>query len=175
MLFVGVAAAVFAAALLSELAFLNDAPIYYYVTIWLGSFGTTFGTAWSRFKKVLPAIRRRMKNSIQWPQGAKVLNAICWIGPFGSIVAFPALYQYLILLGIGLGNMATYMMIRKYSRLDNREQLLVAVISLAALPAALALDTSVFVNRQDIAVMLSRVLIALAYGVGGTFALLARH
>ncbi len=174
-LFVGVAAAVLAGAALSEIAFLNDAPLYYYAAIWLGSFGATFGAAWARFKKALPAIRGRMKNSVRWSQGAKALNAVCWAGPFASIAAFPALYQYLILLGIGLGNMATYAMIKKYSGLDNREQLLVAAISLAALPAAFAIDTSVFADRQDIAVMLSRMVISLAYGASGAYALATKN
>lgn len=173
-LFIGVAAAVFAGASLSQLASLEDVPMYYYVAIWLGSFGVTFGASWPQFKKALPAIGNRMKNSIRWSQNAKVLNALCWAGPFASIAAFPALYQYLILLGIGLGNMATYSMMKKYNGLDNREQLLVAAISLIALPVALVIDTSVFAEQQDIAVMLSRMLIALAYGAGGAFALLAK-
>jgi len=173
-LFVGVAVAVFAGAVMSELAFLNSAPVYYYAVIWLGSFGATFGAAWPQFKKSLPAIRGRMKNSGHWSQGAKALNAVCWAGPFASIAAFPALYQYLILLGIGLGNLATYVMMKKYSGPDNREQLIVAAVSLAALPAALAIDTSIFAEQQDVAVMLSRMLIALAYGAGGAYAIAAR-
>lgn len=174
-LFAGVSAAVFAGATLSELAFQNNSPFYYYAIIWLGSFGATFGVAWPRFRKAMPAIRERMKNSVRWSTGAKALNGICWAGPFASIAAFPGLYQYLILLGIGLGNLSTYLMMKRYSGLDNREQLIVAAISLAALPAALAIDTSLFVDNQGVAVMLSRMLIALAYGAGGTFALLARE
>ncbi|HEX6067238.1 MAG TPA: hypothetical protein VFZ05_00425 [Nitrososphaera sp.] len=174
-LFAGVAAAVFAGAALSELAFQNNSPTYYYAAIWLGSFGATFGIAWPRFRKAMPVIRERMKNSVRWSAGAKALNAVCWAAPFASIAAFPALYQYLILLGIGLGNLSTYLMMKKYSGLDNREQLIVAGISLAALPVALAIDTSLFTENQDVAVMLSRMLIALAYGAGGTFALLARE
>lgn len=173
-LFAGVSAAVLVGAVLSELAFQIDAPIYYYAAIWLGSFGATFGAVWSRFKRALPSIRSRMKNSVRWSQGAKVLNAVCWSAPFAGIALFPELYQYLILLGIGLGNMATYTMMKKYSGLDNKEQLIVAAIALAALPVAYAMDTSVFVARQDIAVMLSRILISLAYGAGGMFALFAR-
>jgi hypothetical protein len=174
-LFVGVAAAVFAGAILSEIAFLTDAPLYYYALIWLGAFGATFGAAWPWFKKALPAIRGRMKNSVRWSQGAKALNAVCWAGPFAAIAAFPSLYQYLIILGIGLGNLSTYAMMKRYSGLDNREQLIVAAISLAALPAALLIDTSVFAEQQDVAVMLSRMLIAASYGAGGAFALLARE
>jgi hypothetical protein len=173
-LFVAVSAAVGAGAVLSELAFLNGAPLYYYVIIWLGSFGAVFGLAGPRFRKAVPAIRGRMKNSVRWPTAAKGINAVSWAGPFLLIAVLPALYQYLILLGIGLGNLSTYLMMKRYSGLDNREQLIVASISLAALPAAFAIDSSLFATHQDIAVMLSRILIAAAYAAGGAYALAAR-
>ena len=103
--------------------------------------------------------------------GAKALNGICWAGPFIAIAAFPSLYQYLILLGIGLGNLSTYFLIKKYAKADNREQLIVAVISLVAIPVAIVIDSSLLATHQDIAVMLSRILIAIAYAAGGAFAL----
>jgi hypothetical protein len=169
-LFISVAIAVGAASIVSEIAHLNNFPIYYYPIIWLGSFGAVFGAGLPTFRKVGPAIRGRMKGSIAWPVWAKALNGVCWAGPFASIAAFPELYQYLILLGIGLGNLSTYLMIKKYSGNDNREQLIVSVISLAAIPAAFALYGSLVAN-QSIAVMLSRILIAIAYAAGGAYAL----
>ena len=172
-LFVAVSAAVGAGAVLSELAFLNNAPLYYYVIIWLGSFGGAFGVAGPRFRRAAPAIRARMKNSVKWPTAAKAVNGISWAGPFLLIAAFPAMYQYLILLGIGLGNLSTYLMMKKYSGLDNREQLIVASISLAAVPIAVVVDSSLFATHQDIAVMASRILIAGSYAAGGAYALLA--
>ena len=66
------------------------------------------------------------------------------------------------------------MLIKKYSGADNREQLIVAVISLAAIPVAVVIDSSLFAAHQDIAVMLSRTLIAVAYAAGGAFALLRK-
>jgi hypothetical protein len=173
-LFVAVSAAVGAGAVLSELAFLNGLPLYYYAIIWVGSFGAVFAVAGPRFRKAMPAIRGRMKNSVKWSPAAKALNAVSWAGPFVSIAAFPSLYQYLILLGIGLGNLCTYLMMRKYSGQNNPEQLLVGAISLVALPVAFVIDSSLFSQNQDIAVMLSRILIAVSYAAGGAFALAAR-
>jgi hypothetical protein len=173
-LFVAVSVAVGAGSVLSEIAYINNLPVYYYAVIWIGSFGAAFATAGPRFRKAVPAIRGRMKNSIKWSPAAKALNGISWAGPFASIAAFPALYQYLILLGIGLGNLSTYVMMKKYSGLDNREQLIVGAISLVALPVAVIIDSSLFVTHQDIAVMLSRILIAISYAAGGAFALLTR-
>ncbi|AFU58866.1 hypothetical protein Ngar_c19340 [Candidatus Nitrososphaera gargensis Ga9.2] len=171
-LFVCVSIVVGAASVMSEFAYINSLPLYYYAIIWLGSFGAVFGAGAAKFRKAAPAIRSRMRTSVKWPSGAKALNGICWAGPFAAIAAFPSFYQYLILLGIGLGNLSTYLLIKKYGNADNREQLIVAVISLAAIPAAVVIDSSLFAMHQDIAVMLSRILIAIAYAAGGAFALL---
>ena len=174
-LFVAVSIAVVVASFLSEIAyFITSIPLYYYAIIWLVSFGAVFGASSSRLRKAIPAILGRMKTSTKWPAGAKALNGICWAGPFAAIAAFPSLYQYLILSGIGLGNLSTYLMIRKYSGADNREQLIVAIISLAAVPAAIMIDSMLFATRQDIAVMLSRIFIGIAYAAGGMSALLAK-
>jgi hypothetical protein len=63
---------------------------------------------------------------------------------------------------------------KKYSGLDNREQIIVAVISLVAIPIAIAIDTSPFITNQTIAVITSRILIAIAYGAGGIYALITK-
>jgi hypothetical protein len=170
-LFICVSIAVCTGSVISELAHLNNLPVYYYAIIWIGSFGAVFGGGSAKFRKVAPMIRGRMKTSVKWSTGAKLINGICWAGPFAAIAAFPSFYPYLILLGIGLGNLSTWVLIKKYSRADNREQLLVAVISLVAIPMAVVIDSSLFVANQDIAVMLSRILIAIAYAGGGAYAL----
>jgi hypothetical protein len=174
-LFISVSIAVVIASFLSEIAyFITSVPLYYYAIIWIVSFGAVFGASSSRLRKAVPAILGRMKASAGWPAGAKALNGICWAGPFAAIAAFPSLYQYLILAGIGLGNLSTYFMIKKYSGADNREQLIIALISLAAIPAAVMIDGMIFATRQDIAVMLSRTFIGIAYAAGGAFALLTK-
>jgi hypothetical protein len=174
-LFICVSVAVGAGALLSEVAYLSQTPSYYYALIWLGSFVAVFGIAVPRFRKIAPTIKTRMKSSTNWSTGSKILNAVSWAGPFLAISLFPILYQYLILLGIGLGNLSTYFLIRKYSGNDNREQLIVATVSLAALPVALAIDTSLFIGSQDIAILLSRLLIAASYAAGGLYATVSQE
>jgi hypothetical protein len=174
-LFIAVSIAVGVASFLSEIAYIIISfPLYYYAIIWLVSFGAVFGAISPRLRRAVPAILGRMKTSARWPASAKALNGICWVGPFTAIAVFPLLYQYLILAGIGLGNLSTYLMIKKYSGADNREQLIVAVISLAAIPAAVMIDNMLFVTRQDIAVMLSRIFIGIAYAAGGVFAFLRK-
>ena len=175
LLFIGVSIAVSVASVMSEVASINKAPLYYYATIWFASFAITFGVIFSRFRKIIPSVRSRMKYSIKWSANAKALNGLCWAAPFVAIPLFPSLYQFLILLGIGLGNFSTYVLMKKYSRLDNREQLIVGLISLASIPIALEIDLTLFIARHDIAVMLSRILISTAYGTCGIYALLIKR
>jgi hypothetical protein len=176
-LFIAVSISVGVASFLSEIAYIIATfPLYYYyyAIIWIVSFGAVFGASSPHLRKAVPAILGRMKTSTGWPAGAKALNGMCWAGPFAAIPAFPSLYQYLILAGIGLGNLSTYFMIKKYSGADNREQLIVALISLAAIPAAIMIDSMLFATHQDIEVLLSRIFIGIAYGAGGLFALLRK-
>ena len=174
-LFIAVSIAVGVATILGEIAFLYMAPLYYYAVIWLLSFIVTFGIIFGilKFHKLLPLIKSRMKNSVKWPTYAKGINGLCWAAPFAIIPLFPHSYQYLILLGIGLGNISTYILMKKYSMVDNREQMIVGLISLAAFFVSLGVDTSLFITRQDMAIMTSRILISIAYGSGGAYALAA--
>ena len=172
-LFIGVSVAVAAGSIMSEIGFLNKFPFYYYGVIWIASFVITFGIGFGKFRKVMHSIRYRMKSSINWPAGAKAINGICWAGPFIAIAAFPSYLQYLILLGIGLGNLSTYILMKKYSMLDNKEQLIVGVISLVSILVAAGIDTSFLKTQQDVAIMLSRILISISYAAGGIYALFA--
>jgi hypothetical protein len=173
--FVAVSIAVGIASFLSEIAYvILNFSVHYYVIIWILSFGAVFGAYSGHLRKAVPAIVGRMKTSIRWPFSAKALNGVCWAGPFIAIGAFPSLYQYLILAGIGLGNLSTYLMIKKYSSADNREQLIVAIISLVAIPVTVTIDSLVLATHPDIEVMLSRIFIGVAYGTGGAFALLKK-
>ena len=172
-LFIGVSIAVAAGSIMSEIAFLNKFPFHYYGIIWIASFGITFGIGFGKFSKVMRSIRHRMKNSIKWPAAAKAINGICWACPFIAIAAFPSYLQYLILLGIGLGNFSTYVLMKKYSMLDNKEQLIVGAISLVSILVAVGIDTSFLKAQQDVAIMLSRILISISYAAGGIYALFA--
>lgn len=174
LLFIGVAIAVGSASVLSEVALSYHEPVYYYAIIWIGSFAITFGVVFGKFRHIIHPIKNRMKNSVQWPRQIKAINGLCWAAPFAAIGAVPHLYQYLILLGIGLGNASTYFFMRRFSGLANNEQILVGGISLAAIPIAIFIDTS-FVSNQTLAVIVSRIMIAAAYGAGGIYALTAKR
>jgi len=172
-LFMNVAVSVAGGSILSEIVFLNYSPAdYYYYFIWVAVFGLVFGVQFRRFRLILPLIRHRMKKSTSWPISAKSINGICWSLPFAAIVIFPEFTQYLILLGIGLGNISTFVFLKKFSGLGNVEQLLVGMISIIMLPVAFEINLLVFSEHQDIAILFSRIFISMAYAIGGSYALL---
>jgi len=129
----------------------------------------------SRFRHVLLPLRHRMKNSISWPVTAKLVNGICWAGPFAMIPVFQSMYPYLVLLGIGAGNICTYRLLRKYSHVSNKEQYLVGILSVSFIPLALIINYTIFQNSTELALLATRLLIGLAYGVGGLYALFLDH
>jgi hypothetical protein len=173
--FIAVSVAIVIGTVLSEVAAKYNAPIGDIVLIWLASFGVTFGANFRKFRRVLVSIRTRMKNSMEWPASAKAINGLCWAAPFISIGVFPSINQYLILVGIGLGNFSTYLLMKKYNGLDNGEQMIVGLISFASIPISIWIDMTLFVSMHDLAIFLSRLLIALAYAVGGFYALLKKE
>ena len=173
-LFICVAAAVAIASITSEIVFLNHLPSYLYGVVWIGTFGIIFGFYFMCFKQKIPLIRNRMRNSLSWPLYVKIINGSCWALPFLLIGIFPQYFQYLILLGIGLGNSSTYMFMRIFTHQNNIEQFLVGLIALLTIPIAIEIDTSLFVSHQDIAVLLSRILISISYATGGTYALFSK-
>ena len=91
-----------------------------------------------------------MKTSLSWPMSAKLLNGLCWAGPFALIPVFQSMYPYLALLGIGAGNICTYDLLRKYSHVSNKEQLLVGIVSISFIPLALVVNYTIFQNQVRI-------------------------
>ena len=169
--FINIAIAISAGSILSEVVYRNNTQSYYYLIIWIAIFGIVFGLQSKKFKTIFLSIRQRMKNSTKWPLPIKAINGICWAFPFALIAYFPEFLQYLLLLGIGLGNISTFVFMKKFSDSSNSEQMLVGVISLALIPFAIVIDSSIFPETQDIAVLLSRLFIAVSYAVGGVYAI----
>lgn len=123
------------------------------------------------FRYVLPSLRDRMKNSVSWPMSAKLVNGICWAGPFTMIPIFHQMYPYLVLLGIGAGNICTYALLRKYSNVSSKEQYLVGVLSVSFIPITIIINYGILHNSTEFVPLISRLFIGIAYGVGGLYAL----
>jgi len=169
--FINIAILVSSGSVVSEIAFQNDVPLYYYVMIWIIISSLIVGLQFRKFKLVFSSIRQRMRNSTKWSLQIKVINGLCWALPFALIIFFPELSQYLLLLGIGLGNISTFVFMNKFNGLNNKEQLVVGITSLVLILPAFKIYSSFFLENQDIAVLLSRLFIALSYAIGGIYAL----
>ena len=182
--FIAISIAVALASVLTEIAFLNKWPIYYSVVIWIGSFVITFiFLLYNRRNLIWSSLRARLKNSIKWPLHAKIINGICWAGPFSIIALLPSLFPYLILAGIGFGNISTYLFLKKYRNINynkynssdaNQGQLIVGLISLIAIPIVFEVYTIV-TAREDIVSLLSRYFISFAYAVGGIYNIMVKR
>lgn len=169
-LFLAISAALLAGTLLIELVGPNRHPLIFNILIWIACFGIIFTVIFARFRSYMHFVRSRMKQSVKWPMIAKIVNGLCWAGPFLAIGLIPSAYQYFILLGIGMGNLSTFILMKSINKLNNKEQLIVGSISLISIPLAAGLDSSFFAARTDIAILLSRALIAAAYGIAGLYA-----
>ncbi|MDH5657771.1 MAG: hypothetical protein OEY17_00265 [Nitrosopumilus sp.] len=169
--FINIAILIFSGSIVSEIAFRNDVPLYYYVMIWIIISSLIFGLQFRKFKLVFSSICQRMINSAKWSLQIKIINGFCWALPFALIAFFPEFSQYLLLLGIGLGNISTFVFMNKFNGLNNKEQLLVGITSLALIFPAFEIDSSFFLENPDIAILLSRLFIAASYAIGGIYAL----
>ena len=118
--FINIAIVISSGSILSEIAFRNDFPLYSYGLIWIIVFGLVFGLQFQKLKMVFSSIRQRMKSSTKWSLSAKATNGVCWALPFVLIAFFPEFSQYLLLLGIGFGNVSTFIFMKKFSGLRNK-------------------------------------------------------
>ncbi len=166
--FISIAIGVALAASVAEIAFRYHATDYIYPIIWIGILTGTISISKLKHPDMFKLISWRFKQSINWPIGLKVIVGICWALPFAVIPIFPDYYSYLILLGIGLGNTCTYFITKKANGLSFSEQLIVGVISLAALPVMIFLGSSHTLSG-DMLQFLARLFIAFAYGAGGAY------
>ena len=170
LLFVTIAIAVAVAAMLSELIFFYNGSMVHYAIVWFSSICIAIGLLFYRSPGIVRNLRARFRQSTGLPKIMKAVNGLSWATPFALIPIFPAYYPYLVLLGIGLGNVSTYLIFRRMHRFTFIEQFIVGVISLAALPLLVALK-SLNAISDDVLLLLVRLCIALAYGIGGTHAL----
>jgi hypothetical protein len=182
--FIAISIAIALASILSEIALLNKWPLYYNAVIWIGSFVISFTSLFYGKWNIWSSLRNRLKNSIKWPLHAKIINGVCWAGPFVVIAVLPSLFPYLILAGIGFGNVSTYLLLKRYKNInynnnDNdsdagRGQFIVGLISLVAIPIVFEVHTNMFTVRDDVSIMLSRILISFAYAVGGIYSIMIK-
>jgi hypothetical protein len=97
-----------------------------------------------------------------------LINGLCWAAPFGLGALIPSIHEYLILAGIGLGNLSTFIIFMVNNKIKNIDQLIVGIISL------MSIGIIILLYNYDIIVkssgdFLARILISVAYGIGGIY------
>jgi formate-dependent nitrite reductase membrane component NrfD len=171
-LFISIAIAVLSGTIINEYLASHHIPLYYQLLSWILVFIFVLGIAFTKMKNLFRSIRNRMKNSIRWPLHIKIINGLSWAGPFLAIPIFHPIAHYLILLGIGAGNISTYFLIKRYSKYDNKEQFIVGILAIIMIPVLFLIDVllaPVIVHQHVLT--LSRIFVAISYGIGGIYAL----
>jgi formate-dependent nitrite reductase membrane component NrfD len=171
-LFISIAIAVLSGTIINEFLASHHIPLYYQLLSWILVFIFVLGIAFTKMKNLFRSIRNRMKNSIRWPLHIKIINGLSWAGPFLAIPIFHPIAHYLILLGIGAGNISTFFLIKRYSKYDNKEQFIVGILAIIMIPVLFLIDVllaPVIVHQHVLT--LSRIFVAISYGIGGIYAL----
>jgi hypothetical protein len=171
-LFISIALAVLTGTIINEFLATHHIPVYYQLISWILVFVFVLGIEFTKMKHLFHSIRNRMKNSIRWPLHTKIINGLSWAGPFLAIPIFHPFAHYLILLGIGTGNISTYFLIKYYSNYKNKEQFIIGILAIIMIPVLFLVDVllaPVLVHQHVLT--LSRIFVAISYGVGGVYAL----
>jgi hypothetical protein len=164
---------VFSATLISHFIPPREDIIYFYLLIWLGSFSIFFFIFKTRIIKALYIIRNKIKKSTGWPTYIKIINGLCWAGPFGLGAIIPSIHEYLILAGIGLGNVSTFIIFLLKNKIKNIDQLIVGVICLFSILFTFGLFYINVIGKSD-GEFLARILISIAYGIGGLYSAIVK-
>lgn len=171
-IFIYISLSILAAITISEVFSREINQYYFHALVWIGSFLVFFLFFRNRIMNSVKIIKSRIKKSTGWPLGVKIMNGICWAGPFFFIIFMPSIHEYLILLGIGLGNISTALIFLKYNRLKNVDQMIVGQICLISIIIIAVLYQYNIVEKVH-GEFLARILISLAYGIGGIYSLLS--
>jgi len=169
-IFVYISVSILVALIISNLFFKEDGQLPFYVLTWLGSFLGFFILFKSKITSSIVNIKKRMKTSIKWPISTKMINGLCWAGPFIFGIFIPSIYEFLILLAVGLGNISTFLIFLKYNQLKNLEQLLVGVICILSIFVLLILYNFNLVEKIQ-GEYLARFFVSVAFGIGGIYSL----
>lgn len=170
-IFIYISVSILVALILSSLFFNEDGQLPFSVLTWLGSFLGFFILFKTKITASIVNIKKRMKTSIKWPISAKMINGLCWAGPFIFGIFIPSIYEFLILLAVGLGNISTFLIFLKYNRLKNLDQLMVGVICILSIFILLILYQYHFVEKTQ-GEYLARFFVSVAFGIGGIYSVI---
>jgi hypothetical protein len=151
---------------LSHLVLTYGLSYYFYYATWIFSF---FFSLLIFIRPILSSgrlIKGRFSTSISWPPLIKLFNGIAWALPFILIPFFQKYYPFLLLTGLSLGNISTFIFLKKFSRIYSIGQVVTGSLLLLSLLSILVLNYGYSLGYEDI-LYGSRIMISLSYGLGG--------
>ena len=167
-LFIYISLAVFSATIISYIIDLKVDLFFIHIIVWIVCFFIYFIIFKSKIIQSLQIIRNRIRKSAGWSPITKLINGLCWAAPFGLGVLLPSIHEYLILAGIGLGNLSTFIIFMVNNKIKNMDQFIVGLISIMSIGIIILLynDNIIAKSSGD---FLARILISVAYGIGGIY------
>ena len=151
--------------ILSHIVFVYNLDYFYYYLIWTSCFAISLLLFLKPLMSMRTVIRDRVSTSISWPFAIKLINGLTWALPFVLIPFFQKCYPFLLLTGLSLGNISTFIFLKRYSKIYSIEQLITGSLILSSLFSILIYYN--YTDNYEQTLFLTRVMISISYALGG--------
>jgi hypothetical protein len=154
------------ATVLSHLVFIYNFSYSFYYLIWISTFIFSLMIFIKPILSQRKSLKDRFSKSVSWPHFVKLINGLTWALPFVFIPFFHKDYPFLLLTGLSSGNISTFIFLKRYSQINNIEQIITGSILLSSLIGILILYYGYSLDYESL-LYVTRILISLSYGIGG--------
>lgn len=151
--------------ILSHIVFVYNLDYFYYYLIWASCFAISLLLFLKPLMSMRTVLRDRVSTSITWPFAVKLINGLTWALPFVFIPFFQKYYPFLLLAGLSLGNISTFIFLKKYSKIYSIEQIITGSLILSSLFSILIYYN--YTDNYEQTLFLTRVMISISYAIGG--------
>lgn len=151
--------------ILSHIVFVYNLDYFYYYLIWASCFAISLLLFLKPLMSMRKVLRDRVSTSITWPFAVKLINGLTWALPFVFIPFFQKYYPFLLLAGLSLGNISTFIFLKKYSKIYSIEQIITGSLILSSLFSILIYYN--YTDNYEQTLFLTRVMISISYAIGG--------
>ena len=154
------------ATVLSHLVFIYNFSYSFYYLILISTFIFSLMIFIKPILSQRKSLKDRFSKSVSWPHFVKLINGLTWALPFVFIPFFHKDYPFLLLTGLSSGNISTFIFLKRYSQINNIEQIITGSILLSSLIGILILYYGYSLDYESL-LYVTRILISLSYGIGG--------
>ncbi|MGN6708423.1 MAG: hypothetical protein ACTHKF_03655 [Candidatus Nitrosocosmicus sp.] len=154
------------ATILTHIVYIYGFNYLFYYLIWIFTFIFSLIIFLKPILSQRRSLKERFSKSVSWPHFVKLINGLTWALPFVFIPFFHKDYPFLLLTGLSSGNISTFIFLRRYSKINNIEQIITGSILLSSLFGILILYYGYSLDYESL-LFTSRILISISYGIGG--------